>query len=113
MADQSDMESAPTGNEATTNATPANSPEDDRKVFAGGLPQEAKEEDIREHFSQFGEIEAINLKTDSATGQSRGFAFIILKTEEGLQNATVNKGRRLAGVTSTGIEAKCGLFDGK
>ena len=88
MADQSDMESAPTGNEVT-NATPANSPEDDRKVFAGGLPQEAKEEDIREHFSQFGEIEAINLKTDSATGQSRGFAFIIFKTEEGLQNATV------------------------
>jgi len=93
MADQSDMEvnnqAANTGEEATT-ATPANSPEDDRKVFAGGLPQEAKEEDIREHFSQFGEIEAINLKTDSATGRSRGFAFIIFKTEEGLQNATVN-----------------------
>ena len=69
MADQSDMESAPTGNEATTNATPAISP--DRKVFAGGLPQEAKKEAIREYFSQFREIEAINLKTDSTTGQYR------------------------------------------
>lgn len=70
-------------------ATPGNSiPEDDRKVFAGGLPQEAKEEDIRAHFAQFGEIEAINLKTDSATGRSRGFCFVIFKTEEGLKAAT-------------------------
>ena len=77
--------------EATAAATPGNSaPEDDRKVFAGGLPQEAKEEDVRAHFAQFGEIEAINLKTDSATGRSRGFAFIIYKTEEGLKAATVD-----------------------
>ena len=26
--------------------------EDGRKIFVGGLPQEASQEDIREHFSQ-------------------------------------------------------------
>ena len=46
--------------------------EDDRKLFAGGLPQDAKEAQIKEHFGQFGEIETVTLKTDMATGRCRG-----------------------------------------
>jgi squid-like protein len=42
--------------------------EDDRKLFAGGLPQEATEDDIREHFGQYGDIESVNLKTVSYYG---------------------------------------------
>ena len=42
--------------------------EDDRKLFAGGLPQEADEDDIKEHFSQYGEIESVNLKTGMMNG---------------------------------------------
>merc|ERR1711936_843176 len=61
--------------------------EDDRKLFAGGLPQDAKEADIRGHFGQFGEIESITLKTDMATGRSRGFCFIVYKTTDGLDKA--------------------------
>ena len=45
--------------------------EDDRKLFVGALPQEAKEDDIKEYFGQFGEIENINLKMDQMTGRSR------------------------------------------
>ena len=47
--------------------------EDERKLFAGGLPQDAKEAQIKDHFGQFGEIETVTLKTDMATGRSRGF----------------------------------------
>jgi len=61
--------------------------EDDRKLFAGGLPQDAKEADIRGHFGQYGEIESITLKTDMATGRSRGFCFIVYKTTDGLEKA--------------------------
>ena len=46
--------------------------EDDRKLFAGGLPQDAKEAQIKEHFGQFGEIETVTLKTDMATSRSKG-----------------------------------------
>ena len=53
--------------------------EDDRKLFVGGLPQEAKDLDIKEYFGQYGEIDNINLKTDPHTGRSRGFAFIVFK----------------------------------
>ena len=67
MADDQSME---TNEQSSTNApktsagaNSATADEDDRKLFAGGLPQEAGEEDINEHFSQYGEIESVNLKT--------------------------------------------------
>jgi RNA recognition motif-containing protein len=59
-------------------ATPAVN-EDDRKLFVGGLPQEASDEDIKEYFGQYGEIDNVNLKMDPQTGRSRGFAFILFK----------------------------------
>merc|ERR1712107_902705 len=43
-------------------------PEDERKLFVGGLPQEAKEADIKEYFEQFGEIDKINLSKLPAEG---------------------------------------------
>lgn len=61
--------------------------EDDRKLFVGGLPQEAREADIKEHFGQYGEIEGVNLKTDPQTARSRGFAFVVFKDTEGVEKA--------------------------
>lgn len=46
-------------------------------------------EDLSEHFGQFGEIENINVKVDAATGRARGFAFIVYKTMEGLDNVSI------------------------
>merc|ERR1712107_131087 len=43
-------------------------PEDERKLFVGGLPQEAKEADIKEYFEQFGEIDKIYLGKLPAEG---------------------------------------------
>ncbi|KAG0717618.1 RNA-binding protein squid [Chionoecetes opilio] len=34
-------------------------------------------EQLREHFTTYGDIESINVKTDPNTGRSRGFAFIV------------------------------------
>jgi len=61
--------------------------EDDRKLFVGGLPQDATQEDISAHFATFGEIDNINLKTDPASGRSRGFAFVLYKTVQSLSDA--------------------------
>jgi len=90
--------------------------EDDRKLFVGGLPQEAKDTDIKEYFGQYGDIDNINLKTDPHTGRSRGFAFIVFKEAEGLtaasaQEAHVIKGKK---VTCKKAEAKQGkIYVGK
>ena len=61
--------------------------EDDRKLFVGALPQEAKDTDIKEYFETYGEVESINLKIDNMTGRSRGFAFLVFKTVEGIEAA--------------------------
>ena len=61
--------------------------EDDKKLFVGALPQEAKDSDIKEYFETYGEVENINLKMDPMTGRSRGFAFVVFKTVEGIEAA--------------------------
>ena len=60
--------------------------EDEGKLFVGGLPRDAKEAQIKEHFGQFGEIETVLLKTDMA-GRSRGFCFIVYKSVDSLEAA--------------------------
>ena len=61
--------------------------EDARKLFAGGFPEDATEAQIKEHFGQFGEIETVTLKTNMATGRSRGFCSIVYKSVDSLEAA--------------------------
>ncbi|XP_049545149.1 RNA-binding protein squid isoform X3 [Anopheles darlingi] len=42
-------------------------------------------EDLKEHFSAYGDIESINVKTDPNTGRSRGFAFIVYKNADSIE----------------------------
>ncbi|XP_059480195.1 RNA-binding protein squid-like [Neocloeon triangulifer] len=58
--------------------------DDDRKLFVGGLSWETTDKELREHFTKFGEIESINVKTDPTTGRSRGFAFLVFKSADTL-----------------------------
>lgn len=51
------------------------------KIFVGGLDFKLTNEELKEHFNQFGEVtDAIILK-DIYTGQSRGFGFVSFKEE--------------------------------
>jgi len=63
--------------------------EEDRKLFVGGLPQECTQDDLKEYFGKYGELERVQLKMDSATGRSRGFAFVVFTDVSGLEAATV------------------------
>lgn len=61
------------------------SSEDERKVFVGGLPQDASETELKTHFGKYGDIQAVSLKLDPSTGRSRGFAFVIFKAPEAVE----------------------------
>ena len=69
--------------------------EEDRKMFVGGLPQDVSQEDLQEYFGSFGELESVKLKMDPMTGRSRGFAFLLYKDEESINNAAENKDHKL------------------
>ncbi|MHC4605542.1 MAG: RNA recognition motif domain-containing protein [Planctomycetota bacterium] len=45
-------------------------------IYVGNLSYDATEEDIRQAFSQFGEVASVNVITDRETGRPRGFAFV-------------------------------------
>ncbi|KAI1285652.1 RNA-binding protein squid [Halotydeus destructor] len=55
--------------------------DEDRKLFLGGLSWETGEEDLRNYFNQFGQVDQISIKYDSVTGNPRGFGFITFTDE--------------------------------
>lgn len=58
-----------------------------RKLYVGNLSFDATEEQLRDLFSQAGEITELKLISDMSTGQSRGFGFVEMVTDEGAQEA--------------------------
>jgi RNA recognition motif-containing protein len=47
-----------------------------RKLYVGNLPFNVTEEQVRELFSQIGEVDSVKIITDRETGRSRGFCFV-------------------------------------
>lgn len=57
------------------------------KLYVGNLSYQTQEFELREHFTQFGEVVSANIITDRDTGRSRGFGFVEMSTEEEAQRA--------------------------
>jgi RNA recognition motif-containing protein len=45
-------------------------------IYVGNLAYDTSEDDLREAFSQYGEVKSVNIIMDRDTGRSRGFAFV-------------------------------------
>jgi cold-inducible RNA-binding protein len=45
-------------------------------IYVGNLAYTTTEDDLRQAFSQFGEVASVNIITDRETGRPRGFAFV-------------------------------------
>lgn len=57
------------------------------KLFLGGLPDEVEEEEIRTHFSQYGQIIDLVIIRDKVTRQNRGFGFVTFKEARAMKEA--------------------------
>ena len=47
-----------------------------KKLYVGNLPFSASEDDVRDLFSNYGEVSSVSLITDRETGRLRGFGFV-------------------------------------
>ncbi len=45
-------------------------------IFVGNLSFQTTQDDLMAAFSQYGNVERVNIVTDRMSGQSRGFAFV-------------------------------------
>jgi RNA recognition motif-containing protein len=57
------------------------------KMYVGNLPFSASELDVREHFSQYGDVSDVYLPMDRESGRPRGFAFVTMGSTEGMTAA--------------------------
>jgi RNA recognition motif-containing protein len=71
------------------------------KIYVGNLSFNVTEEELKVLFTEFGQVETVNVITDNYSGQSKGFGFVempnreeAMKAIDGL-NAKDVKGRAL------------------
>ncbi|KAK1434215.1 hypothetical protein QVD17_11134 [Tagetes erecta] len=53
-----------------------------KKIFVGGIPLTLTEDEMREYFSNYGDIVELQIMLDHVTGRSRGFGFVTFDSEE-------------------------------
>jgi|GEM_PF-384560 len=78
-----------------------------KKLYVGGLPYASNEEAVKEHFSQAGTVESVNIINDKMTGRSKGFGFVEMSSDEEAQKAIdMFHGKEFEGRTLTVNEAR-------
>ena len=87
------------------------------KLYVGNLAFSTEEDTLQALFAEAGPVQSVSLVRDRATGQSRGFAFVEMETEEGARVAIERfhdqpfEGRRLT-VNEARPQAPRGNFGG-
>ena len=56
-------------------------------IFVGNLSYQTTQDELHAAFSQYGNVERVNIITDRDTGQPRGFAFVEMTEARDAQNA--------------------------
>jgi RNA recognition motif-containing protein len=59
-------------------------------IYVGNLAYRTTEEDLRQLFSQFGEVSSVKVITDRDTGQSKGFGFVEMANQSEAEAAINN-----------------------
>ena len=58
-----------------------------KNLFVGSLPFSVSDDALGQLFAQYGQVQSANIIKDKYTGQSRGFGFVEMSTEEEAQKA--------------------------
>ena len=58
-----------------------------KNLYVGNLSYKITDDDLKSNFSEAGEVASVTIIKDKFTGQSKGFGFVEMKTEEGAAEA--------------------------
>ena len=70
-------------------------------IYVGNLPYDVADDDLRDMFSEYGEVSSANIISDRDSGRPRGFGFVEMPEEAEAENAISNlnekeiKGRKI------------------
>ncbi len=76
-------------------------------IYVGNLAYSVTDDDLRELFSEFGEVRSASVISDKATGQSKGFGFVEMKDNSAADTAIKDlNGKQVKGRALKVNEAK-------
>ena len=76
-------------------------------IYVGNLSHELTEEELKQAFEAFGQVESAKIITDRYSGVSRGFGFVEMPTKAEAEAAIAElNGKELKGRTLTVNEAR-------
>lgn len=56
-------------------------------IYVGNLNYDLQEDDLKQIFSEFGEVVSVKIITDKYTGRGKGFGFVEMSNEEDASKA--------------------------
>lgn len=69
-------------------------------IYAGNLSRDLSEDELRQAFEEFGQVDTVKIITDRLSGASRGFGFVEMPDEAEANEAMTNlNGKELKGRT--------------
>jgi len=76
-------------------------------IYVGSLSYEVTEDDLKEAFEAFGQVESVRIIKDKYSGQSKGFGFVEMPAKAEAQSAINDlNGKELKGRTLNVNEAR-------
>ncbi|HET7205768.1 MAG TPA: RNA-binding protein [Terriglobales bacterium] len=78
-----------------------------KNIFVGNLSFNTGEDELRQLFEQYGQVDRVAIMTDRETGRSRGFGFVEMANEEDGEKAIAAlNGSQIGGRTLNVNEAR-------
>jgi len=78
-----------------------------KNIFVGNLDFNTSEDELRNLFGAYGQVDRVSIMTDRDTGRSRGFGFVEMSsTEDGEKAIAALNGTQLGGRTLNVNEAR-------
>ena len=78
-----------------------------KNIFVGNLSFNTNEDELRQIFEVYGQVDRVSIMTDRDTGRSRGFGFVeMASNEDGEKAITALNGSQVGGRTINVNEAR-------